>query len=143
MPPLPTGKKHCARERLRCAIRARAHLLALATVQANRGDRKKKTILVAAQAIAPPSAHDSPGADRRTEKADGAITCVDPVYPAGLSAREVEVLRLVASGLTNPQVAAQLFLSRRTVDQHLRSIYSKLGVSSRAAAAASPPNCVS
>lgn len=55
-------------------------------------------------------------------------------YPAGLSAREVEVLRLVAQGLTNPRVAEQLYLSPRTVEQHLRSIYNKLGVSTRAAA---------
>jgi predicted ATPase/DNA-binding CsgD family transcriptional regulator len=58
-----------------------------------------------------------------------------PTYPAGLSAREVEVLRLVAEGLSNPEVAARLVLSPRTVGQHLRSIYNKLGVSSRTAAA--------
>ena len=55
-------------------------------------------------------------------------------HPAGLSAREVEVLRLVADGLTDAEVAKQLFLSTRTVSGHLRSIYNKLGVSSRAAA---------
>jgi predicted ATPase/DNA-binding CsgD family transcriptional regulator len=55
-------------------------------------------------------------------------------YPAGLSAREVEVLRLVADGLSNPEVAERLALSPRTVGQHLRSIYNKLGVGSRAAA---------
>jgi DNA-binding CsgD family transcriptional regulator len=55
-------------------------------------------------------------------------------YPAGLSAREVEVLRLVAQGMTDRQVAERLFLSPRTINQHLRSIYNKLGVSSRAAA---------
>ncbi|HET8628543.1 MAG TPA: AAA family ATPase [Thermomicrobiales bacterium] len=55
-------------------------------------------------------------------------------YPAGLTAREVEVLRLVAEGLTDAQVAERLFLSPRTVSQHLRSVYNKLGVSSRAAA---------
>jgi class 3 adenylate cyclase len=54
--------------------------------------------------------------------------------PGGLSAREIEVLRLVAEGLTDAQVAERLFLSRRTVNQHLRSIYNKLGVSTRAAA---------
>jgi len=57
-----------------------------------------------------------------------------PAYPAGLSAREVEVLQLVAQGLTNPQVAERLSLSPRTVEQHLRSIYNKLGVNTRAAA---------
>lgn len=56
-------------------------------------------------------------------------------YPAGLSRREVEVLRLVTEGLTDAQVADRLFLSPRTVSQHLRSIYRKLGVSSRTAAA--------
>jgi len=55
--------------------------------------------------------------------------------PAGLTARELEVLRLVAAGLTDSQVASQLTLSRRTVSAHLASIYGKLGVSSRTAAA--------
>jgi predicted ATPase/DNA-binding CsgD family transcriptional regulator len=55
--------------------------------------------------------------------------------PAGmLSGREVEVLQLVAAGMTNAQVAEQLFLSRRTVDAHLRRIYDKLDLSSRAEA---------
>ena len=52
-------------------------------------------------------------------------------YPAGLSAREVEVLRLVAAGRSDAEVAQELFLSVRTVNAHLRSIYRKLGVSSR------------
>ena len=55
-------------------------------------------------------------------------------YPAGLSAREVEVLRLVAAGLTNAQVAERLFLSPRTINAHLTTIYGKLDVPSRAAA---------
>src|SRR5207302_3298533 len=55
-------------------------------------------------------------------------------YPDGLTAREVEVLRLVASGLSNIQVSERLVISRRTVDTHLTSIYSKIGVSSRSAA---------
>jgi ATP/maltotriose-dependent transcriptional regulator MalT len=54
--------------------------------------------------------------------------------PCGLSARELEVLRLAAQGLTNPQIGAQLFLSARTVEHHLRSIYRKFDVSTRAAA---------
>jgi predicted ATPase/DNA-binding CsgD family transcriptional regulator len=57
-----------------------------------------------------------------------------PDHPAGLTAREVEVLRLIAAGLTDAQVADRLVLSVRTVHSHVRSIYRKLGVSSRTAA---------
>jgi predicted ATPase/DNA-binding CsgD family transcriptional regulator len=57
-----------------------------------------------------------------------------PKNTAELSAREVEVLTLVAEGLTDSQVADRLYLSPRTVGQHLRSIYQKLGASSRTAA---------
>ncbi len=57
-----------------------------------------------------------------------------PAYPDDLTAREVEVLRLVAQGLTNEQVAEQLMISPRTVNTHLTSIYGKIGVSSRSAA---------
>ncbi len=52
-------------------------------------------------------------------------------YPAGLTSREVEVLRLVAQGLTYTQIAERLVISPRTVNHHLTAIYSKLGVSSR------------
>jgi ATP/maltotriose-dependent transcriptional regulator MalT len=57
-----------------------------------------------------------------------------PEHPAGLTSREVEVLGLVAAGMTNAQVANRLFLSPRTVQRHLNSVYHKLGVSSRTAA---------
>jgi predicted ATPase/class 3 adenylate cyclase/DNA-binding CsgD family transcriptional regulator len=55
-------------------------------------------------------------------------------YPDGLTAREVEVLRVVAQGLTNEQVAERLVISSRTVNTHLTSIYGKIGVTSRATA---------
>ena len=55
-------------------------------------------------------------------------------HPAGLTSREVEVLKLVATGMTSAQVAVELFLSPRTVEAHLTSIYHKLGVTSRSAA---------
>jgi DNA-binding NarL/FixJ family response regulator len=61
-------------------------------------------------------------------------TTTPPVYPAGLTAREVEVLRLLAGGLTDLQIAEKLILSPRTVHAHISSIYSKLGVTSRSAA---------
>jgi DNA-binding CsgD family transcriptional regulator len=54
----------------------------------------------------------------------------------GLTGRELQVLRLVAAGQTNRSIAAELFLSERTVDRHMSNIYAKLGVSSRAAATA-------
>ena len=56
--------------------------------------------------------------------------------PRGLSAREAEVLRLVATGLTNRAIAESLTISERTVDRHVSNIYTKLDVSTRAAATA-------
>jgi DNA-binding CsgD family transcriptional regulator len=57
-----------------------------------------------------------------------------PGYPDGLTTREMEVLRLVAQGFTSAQIAEQLVIGPATVNFHVRSIYSKLGVSSRSAA---------
>jgi DNA-binding NarL/FixJ family response regulator len=55
---------------------------------------------------------------------------------SGLSARELQVLRLVATGKTNRAIAADLLLAEKTVDRHVTNIFTKLGVSSRAAATA-------
>ncbi len=54
----------------------------------------------------------------------------------GLSARELEVMSLIAGGHTNGEIAAHLFLAEKTVKNHVRRIYSKLGVDSRPAAIA-------
>jgi DNA-binding CsgD family transcriptional regulator len=70
-----------------------------------------------------PVGHDSPAVPAGADE-----------YPGGLTAREVDVLRLVAVGLSDAEVAERLSLSVRTVNAHLRSVYRKLGVSSRAAA---------
>ena len=56
-------------------------------------------------------------------------------WPAGLTAREVEVLRLIARGRSNREVAERLFISPKTVGRHVENVYVKIGVSSRAAAA--------
>ena len=65
---------------------------------------------------------------------DVAKTSDTPAYPDDLTAREVEVLRLIAQGWTNPQIAENLVISPRTVNAHLTSIYRKIQVSTRSAA---------
>ncbi|CAA9587217.1 MAG: hypothetical protein AVDCRST_MAG18-4080 [uncultured Thermomicrobiales bacterium] len=59
-----------------------------------------------------------------------------PALPGGLSAREAEVLRLVATGRSNRAIAAELSLSERTIGNHLTNIFNKLGIDNRAAATA-------
>jgi DNA-binding NarL/FixJ family response regulator len=54
--------------------------------------------------------------------------------PGDLSRREVEVLRLVAEGLTTREVADELYISPKTADHHIQHIYTKIGVSNRAGA---------
>ena len=56
--------------------------------------------------------------------------------PLGLTAREFEVLRLVADGRSNPEIAARLFISAKTASVHVSNILGKIGVTSRGEAAA-------
>jgi DNA-binding NarL/FixJ family response regulator len=58
----------------------------------------------------------------------------EPASLDQLTQRQVEVLRLVARGMTNAEIADALFLSRRTVHAHLRTIFHRLGVANRSAA---------
>lgn len=69
------------------------------------------------------------------EAAGGQAPTVRRAHPAGLTDRQVEVLRLVAKGLSNPQIAQSLVISRRTAERHVQDLYARIGVSSRAAAA--------
>jgi DNA-binding CsgD family transcriptional regulator len=108
-------------------------LLALAElhVAKHRADRAS-ALLADARAICEPlSARPTLARIEALSQRLGAASGDDPF---GLTARELEVLRLVAQGLTNATVADRLFISPRTVGQHLRSVYAKLGVTSRAAA---------
>jgi DNA-binding CsgD family transcriptional regulator/tetratricopeptide (TPR) repeat protein len=76
-----------------------------------------------------------PGERIRLAASDDGLTAGDAT-PCGLSAREVEVLGLVATGMTNREVAAQLVISDKTVARHVSNIFTKIGVSSRSAATA-------
>jgi DNA-binding NarL/FixJ family response regulator len=75
-----------------------------------------------------------PGAPAASKAASADET--DATDPFGLTPREVEVLRLVADGCSNNQIAQQLFISRATASVHVSNILSKLGVSTRVQAAA-------
>jgi DNA-binding NarL/FixJ family response regulator len=60
----------------------------------------------------------------------------EPRAPGGLTTREVEVLRLVATGKTNRAIAEELIISEKTVARHVSNIFAKLRISSRSAATA-------
>jgi DNA-binding CsgD family transcriptional regulator len=76
------------------------------------------------------------GAAPDLARVEGLSRTALPKAPGGLTAREVEVLSLVATGKTNRAIATELFLSEKTVVRHLSNIFTKLDVSSRAAATA-------
>jgi DNA-binding NarL/FixJ family response regulator len=89
------------------------------------------------------AAHDAMHRMRADGEARRAATLLRELEPAverrasnGLSAREIEVLRLVAQGLSNSEIAVHLVLSEHTVHRHVANIRSKLALPSRAAAAA-------
>lgn len=69
------------------------------------------------------------------EAAGGGRLTVRTAWPAGLSDREIHVLRLLARGLSNKAIAAELFISPRTAEHHVQHVYGKIGVSTRAGAA--------
>jgi DNA-binding CsgD family transcriptional regulator len=69
----------------------------------------------------------------KLSKASGTLTAA---YPDGLSERETEVLKLIAGGKSNREIAEQLFVSARTVERHIANIYGKIAVHSRTQATA-------
>jgi len=76
------------------------------------------------------------GAAPDLARIDSLTKTAPPGRPHGLTPRELQVLRLVASGKTNKAIAAELFLSEKTVDRHVSNFFNKLDVPTRAAATA-------
>jgi DNA-binding CsgD family transcriptional regulator len=113
-------------------------LLAFAELRAVTGNQTEaRTLLDAVRAICMPL-----GAQPALARADALAARLAPLketppaYPAGLSAREIEVLRLVAAGRTNRDIADALFLSEHTVRVHVRNILTKTATANRTEAAA-------
>ena len=112
----------------------------LATARSRLGEKAWEEALTRGRAMSMEEAieyalaRDEPSATTPSSTTRHSSLSSAPELPAGLTPREVEVLGLVAEGLTNAQIAQRLFLSPRTVHRHLNSVYHKLGVSSRTAA---------
>ena len=116
---------------------------------ATRGDRARAVrVLTAAHVTAgklaaEPLRHEIESLARRAriELSDQPLPATGPLppdpalAPLGLTARELDVLRLVAAGYTNPQIGEALYISRKTASHHVSSILTKLGVATRVEAA--------
>jgi DNA-binding NarL/FixJ family response regulator len=124
------------------AIPLAARVLAVADAyQAMTQPRPHRPARVPAEAAAQVHAEvaagrlDRAAADAVLQAAGQRAAPARPVWPAGLSDREVEVLRLISRGLSKRQVAEALVIAPATADHHVRHIYDKIGVSTRAGAA--------
>ncbi|MGN6452657.1 MAG: helix-turn-helix transcriptional regulator [Steroidobacteraceae bacterium] len=82
------------------------------------------------------AAPDLAAVKRLADSLDGRVSDNSAVSAHGLTARELQVLRLVATGKTNKKIARELSLSEKTIDRHVSNIFTKVDVASRAAATA-------
>jgi HD-GYP domain-containing protein (c-di-GMP phosphodiesterase class II) len=121
----PAARVLAAADAFQAMTQARPHRAALSPEQASgelRGEaRAGRLDSDAVAAVLDVAGH---GGGRRTD-----------LRPGGLSEREIEVVRLVADGCSNPEIARRLVISRRTAEHHVQNVYTKLGVASRPAVA--------
>lgn len=116
------------------AIDARIHEPYRAVVCASLGAAASTAAEAEGRALAQEQVIAEAGQVTGQPVADKPATGATGSFPANLSKREIDVLRLVAEGLSNAEIAARLIISPYTINAHLRSIYRKIGVTSRAAA---------
>ncbi len=112
---------------------------AVASSRTRLGEQAFATAWAEGRTMSPEQALATPGrealpASTQEEESFSPTPVSPPPNPDGLTAREVEVLRLLARGLSNAKIAEELIVSQLTIKAHLRSIYSKLEVTSRSAA---------
>jgi DNA-binding CsgD family transcriptional regulator len=110
-------------------------LLALAELRAAAGDRRAAETLLAEVRTTSVPLGAAPALARAGALA-ARLAAAPASYPAGLTTREVEVLRLLVGGASNRAIAATLFLSLHTVERHVANLYAKTGAHGRAAATA-------
>jgi predicted ATPase/DNA-binding CsgD family transcriptional regulator len=106
--------------------------LTIGKLRSSLGETAFEAAFSEGRAMAPQQAMDLALAQQATSRGQRPASAQ---YPANLSTREVEVLKLAAGGLTNAQIAQELYISPRTVNAHLGSVYNKIGSSTRAEAA--------
>ena len=128
----------CSAAQIPLAARVLAAADALQAMTQARPHRDALTVDEATQRLygdARAGRHDLDAVRAVVDVAGGAPQSGAGLRPAGLSEREVEVLRLVAGGLSNREIARRLVVSPRTAEHHVQHIYAKIGASSRASAA--------
>lgn len=122
--------------RIPAAHERAAIALALATFHVTRTDKPDRTdaheALAAAEAVVAPLG--TPPLQATLDALRARLNAVNPAQAYGITAREADVLRHLVAGASNQEIADHLSISRRTVDQHVSSILSKLGVTNRVAA---------
>jgi DNA-binding NarL/FixJ family response regulator len=126
-----TARQECLPLELARVLEKTAAVYQAGAVRA--GDRSVSELLEESASLYQ-RAGNAPAATRLRDQL--AVLARPTTLPAGLTGREAQVLRLVAAGLSNRQIADELTVSEKTVENHLTSAYGKIGADNRAAASA-------